>query len=321
MELPAAPPAPVAPDGAIAFGTYVGRTGPVDWTPARHAGGRRAGGWKRWHYVLAAGPAVVVAVAVVDLGWAASSFAYVFDRHRRRLVADTSAIGLPRRSAHVAAEPAGQAVTTFRARGARVRLARCGPSWRLTAAMAGISLDATLSESPGIPTMCAIAAVPGGVADCTHKTPCLRIEGGVSAGGTDYDLAGHFGTIDHTSGLLARRTAWRWASASAEDVALNLTEGFTAPGENVVWTADGVTAVGPVRFSFDHDDPLAPWHIASDDGGVDLEFTPEGQRREHRNLLVAASSYVQPIGVFRGRVGGAVIDALVGVTEDHVARW
>ena len=60
-------------------------------------------------------------------------------------------------------------------------------------------------------------------------------------------------------------------------------------------------------------------------GRVDLEFVPEGERREDKNLLVAVSRYVQPIGAFRGRVQVgdrtvAVVD-VPGVTEDHEARW
>ena len=80
-------------------------------------------------------------------------------------------------------------------------------------------------------------------------------------------------------------------------------------------------------FEYDPANPLAPWHIATADGLFDLTFTPEGARREDRNLIVAASRYVQPIGVFDGWVRphkGADqvrVDRLVGVTEDHSSRW
>ncbi|HYA67208.1 MAG TPA: DUF2804 family protein, partial [Acidimicrobiales bacterium] len=116
-------------------------------------------------------------------------------------------------------------------------------------------------------------------------------------------------------------TEWRWASASGNGVALNLTEGFTAPTENVVWNGGRLESVGPVRFAFDRENPASPWRITGPDGGVDLAFAPEGHRQESRNLVLAASHYLQPFGTFRGRIGGVVIDGLVGVTEDHVARW
>jgi hypothetical protein len=56
-------------------------------------------------------------------------------------------------------------------------------------------------------------------------------------------------------------------------------------------------------------------------------FTPEGARREDKDLLVAASRYVQPIGVFDGWVRAdhnapkKDVVALAGVTEDHHSRW
>jgi hypothetical protein len=60
---------------------------------------------------------------------------------------------------------------------------------------------------------------------------------------------------------------------------------------------------------------------------VDLVFTPEGARREDKDLFVAQSFYVQPVGVFSGTIRpgpGAArlqISDLAGVTEDHRARW
>ena len=47
---------------------------------------------------------------------------------------------------------------------------------------------------------------------------------------------------------------------------------------------------------------------------------------EFKNLIVAVSRYVQPIGTFSGvlRPDGRAevrVDGLCGVTEDHVARW
>ena len=64
---------------------------------------------------------------------------------------------------------------------------------------------------------------------------------------------------------------------------------------------------------------MKPWTIRANQ--LELEFTPEGKRAEDKNLLVAASRYVQPIGTFRGKVAGVDVADLCGVTEDHAARW
>ncbi|HXX91874.1 MAG TPA: DUF2804 domain-containing protein [Acidimicrobiales bacterium] len=321
--LACAPRAPVSADGVVAYGTYQGLTGPIDWSPLRRATGRRAGSWKRWHYIAVAGPDAVAAAAVVDLGWTSSAFAYLFDRRRRALAADHSALGLPRRTARVSDRPGAGATTTFDGRRTRVRLERGdGGAWRLSVSAPGLVLDALAAEAPDGATLCAIAPVPGGIVDCTHKTPRLRVlQGRAVADDVQLDLAGCSAAIDHTSGLLARETEWHWASACGPGVALNLTQGFTAPAENALWVGGRIERIGPVSFAYDRTRPEDPWRIMSADGAVDLTFTPEGRRREDRNLVLAVSRYVQPIGTFAGCCGGQRFDGLVGVTEHHLARW
>ena len=268
-----------------------------------------------------AGPDLVAAVAVVDLGWVANAFGYLFDRTRGRLVADASVMGPPRVAAHVADQPAARSRTRFRTPGAHIDLARAETGrWHLSARLGPLVIDALLEESAA-PTLCAVAEVPGGVADCTHKTPCLSVTGVARVGDHTSDLRGHWAAIDHTSGLLARDTAWRWASATGADTAFNLTEGFTAPAENALWQRGRIEPIGPVRFVFDPEAPEAPWRITDDAGAVDLEFRPEGVRREDTNLGLARSRYVQPVGSFSGRIGSVEVSELAGVTEDHTARW
>ena len=81
-----------------------------------------------------------------------------------------------------------------------------------------------------------------------------------------------------------------------------------------------------MRFTYDPAATLRPWSIRSANGALDLAFTPAGERREDKNLFVAKSWYVQPIGTFSGAIrlpDRPPIDVrdLVGVTEDHIAKW
>ena len=85
--------------------------------------------------------------------------------------------------------------------------------------------------------------------------------------------------------------------------------------------------LGPAHFIFDPHDPMERWHIFTEDDQLELFFTPEGARRQDRKLLVAASSYIQPVGTFSGWVRSGpeepkrIVTQLPGVTEDHYSRW
>lgn len=320
------PAAPSLGGADVVPGSYAGVAPRVDWRAAAAARGRGAL-WrrlhgKRWHYAGIFTDECVVALAIIDLGWTSSAFAYLFDRRERRLRADLSRLGLPG-GADVAERPSADAVTRF----GRWRIARSagGKGWRVEAHGKGFLLDATLDEPAEAPTLCAVAEIAGGVANCTHKTLCVTARGTAAAGGASFSLDGGFASLDHTHGLLARETRWRWASATSARVGFNLVEGFNGPVENALWIDGRLHPVGRAEMSFRGDAPLEPWRIRTACGAVDVTFHPEGARGENKQLLVAASRYVQPIGVFKGTVtppGGAPLTVeLPGVTEDHAARW
>ena len=135
------------------------------------------------------------------------------------------------------------------------------------------------------------------------------------------------GSLDSSNGLLARDTAWRWASAHDRHLGFNLQQGYFGDQENALWLDGLLHPLGAAQFDFDPAQPLSPWRIHTDDGLLELQFRPEGARQDRRNLGVAASSYIQPVGTFHGWVRTAPdgpvipIDGLLGVTEDHRSRW
>jgi hypothetical protein len=322
VTLPDAPATPLAPDGTPAFGAYQGMCRLVSWDGLHAAPGPvwRFLHHKKWHYVSIAGPDLVFALAVVNLGWVGSAFAYVFDRKARELLTNLSWTGLP---PLVADRPGDGALSTATGRGMHLRLERPEGSatWKLHVRWKDLSADATLDAAAAAPTLCAVAPIEGGIANCTHKTPCLPAKGTISVGERSFALDGHTGALDHTVGLLARDTRWKWVSAAGPDLALNLVSGFNGPVENAVWRGGVLHKVGAAEILYEPTTPSAPWRIRTDDDAVDLVFTPEGERSENKDLVVAVSRYVQPFGTFRGKLLGEEIDGLVGVTEDHVARW
>lgn len=320
-ELPPAPASAVDREGRINLGRYAGRTGPIDWTGAGPGRLWRLRHWKRWQYACVIGDDHVAALAIVDLGWATTAFAYLFDRRSARVLADLSFEGLPRVSGRVADHVGVGARSAFRRGGTRLAIEHAADGWLVSAQGRGLTIEATLEADERAATICAIARVPGGIASCTHKTHGLRVRGTARSGEEAFDLAGSMAALDHTSGLLARRTAWRWASAVGPGVAINLVDGFQEPLENAVWLGGRIRPLPPVLFERDSAAPLATWRVRSDDDAVDLVFRPEGVRSQDKNLGFAASRFVQPIGIFTGTVLGQDVGRLSGVLEDHDARW
>ncbi|RSZ59960.1 DUF2804 domain-containing protein [Massilia atriviolacea] len=322
--LPAAPLTVPGPDGQPVFGRFAGAATHVDWSRlgAPYARGRwwRRFHHKRWHYTALATEQFFCGIAIVDVGWTNTAFAYVFDRSRRALAAGFSRDGLPGLTARLADHAGGG--SRFRFAGKRIEMSASKLSLRCE----GLEIDAAFG-APGAPLLLAVGPVQGGAVHATQKSSGLALTGMLRVGAQACSLAGGVASFDYSNGLLARETAWRWASAHSLALGFNLQAGYFGAHENALWLDGQLIGLGAATFVFDAADPMAPWHVFTDDGLLDLHFTPEGCRREDKNLLVAASRYVQPIGSFSGWVRASaaaprrVVTRLPGVTEDHASRW
>ncbi|MES3022114.1 MAG: DUF2804 domain-containing protein [Pseudomonadota bacterium] len=325
MPLPSAPRDIVGQDGQPRIGRFSGQASSFDWA-ALAAPFKRSALWrrfhhKRWHYVALATDRIFCGIAIVDLGWTNTAFAYAFDRASKTVVAAFSQDGLPGLSAAVAGNAGETSRFHFLSRrvtlGAGALTLRCG----------GFEIDARFDAAGAAPLLLAVGAVDGGSVHATQKSAARAMAGTVRAGGKTYPLEAGVASFDYSNGLLARDTAWRWASAHSAALGFNLQAGYFGANENALWLDGEIIALQAAHFEFDPDDARAPWHVWTEDRLLDLHFTPEGARREDKNLLVAASRYVQPIGTFSGSVRATpdgparAVERLVGVTEDHASRW
>ncbi|MFO8212182.1 DUF2804 domain-containing protein, partial [Pseudomonas aeruginosa] len=167
------------------------------------------------------------------------------------------------------------------------------------------------------------AAVNGWV--YARKVAGVRCEGQVRSALGDFDLRAidAFAHHDWSAGYMRRETFWNWACLSGEAqgrrVGLNLSCGVneTSFTENCFWLDGKLCKVDSVRFEFDRDRELGPWHIRSFDGQVDLTFEARGLHRERLNLGLLASNFKQIFGRFRGELrphgrASLVIDDLWG---------
>ncbi|HEX5372057.1 MAG TPA: DUF2804 domain-containing protein [Aquabacterium sp.] len=329
-----APPASlVTPEGGPAHGRYAGVMPRFDWSALR--GEHRRPAWwralhhKRWQYVGLGSDEVFVGLAIVHVGWCLSAFAYVFDRRQRRVLVDWSQEGLPGLAGAVSDQPVAGLRSHFRGLGGRLSLTQdeATGALQVVVVVPGMRLEAEVQTHSASPYLCAVGPIAGGVAHATQKSPALAVRGSVQVGAQRWCLDRAVACLDSSNGLLARDTRWHWACAHGEQLGFNLQQGYFGACENVLWLHGEMILLGAAHFDFDPRVPLQPWHVHTDDGLLDLMFTPEGAREQHRDLGVVVSDYIQPVGTFHGQVSRSagespvVVQGLLGVTEDHRSLW
>ncbi len=326
-SLPPAPARLVHERGIPAFGTYQGIVKQLGWQALRMPPLRqllRPLHHKRWQYAALAHEHYFIGVAVVDVGWISSAFAYLFDRRQRTLLASFSADGLPLLATRMENRAFGDA--TFQRGKQRIAFRRADNRLELTINTDALKLAAHIALPDPAQTL-AVIAPANWQAHATHKSSALAVSGFAECASQRFSLDGAVASLDASNGLLARETSWRWASAHSPTLGFNLQAGYMGDAENAIWLDGELLAVGPAHFCYDAANPLAPWRIHTEDGTVDLQFYPEGARGENKDLFIAASRYIQPIGTFEGTLihpdsGRAYpVSQLVGVTEDHYAKW
>jgi hypothetical protein len=312
--------------GTPQLGSFRGGLPRVDWSLVEGPLARLRH-HKRWVYVAIATDDVYIGLAVLRMGYAASAFVYAYDASARRLLARRSWVTLPPAS-EVGDRGGHDCRASFRTRAARIDVQ---PLRRVVVATRGLELEADLDPTMAPPAIGAIAQVAPGRFDATEKRALLGVRGALRVDGRTISLDGGLAGYDFTSGLLPRRTRWRWAFALGRDTAgeafaLNLVEGFVGEGECAAWVGGELVPLAEGRFAFDRARPESPWRVGTADGAVDLTMTPGEVHAEKRELLVARSRFVQPCGAWSGSIALAgrpplVVARALGVTEDQDVTW
>lgn len=285
---------------------------------------------KRWFYGSIVQEPYVLGFAIVDLGYAASAFAFAYEDGRGVLV-DQSALGLPR-VCRVRQKGDRRIDARFvHPIGSMRAVARDGdPAIEIAIRTRELDVQATLDARGAPPALTAIAPIPRGVVCATEKRAAMKVRGAALIRGHRIELDGALGGYDYTHGLLARRTRWNWAylmgrAVTGETVGLNLVQGFVGEPECAVWIDAKLHALSEGRFEYEREEPSRPWRVRTDDGAVELLFDPGGMHREERDLRLIRSRFVQPIGRFRGTIRAAnrtyELESALGVVEDQDVVW
>jgi hypothetical protein len=321
-------------NGGLLAGSFRGGLPRVDPSLAGKSRLFRVAHEKRWVYVAVTAGDLLVTAVICRFGYASNSFAFVYDRADGRMVARYSAVAPP--FAADVGDTGGEGCRArFRWLGADLSIARGHGErdYRLEITAPDLRVSARLSTEGMPPPIGAVAplAGPPGLFNATEKGVLLPAVGEVVAAGRHYALDGGLGGYDFTSGLLARRTAWRWAFAlgrarTAERVGLNLVQGFVGEPECALWVDGEIYPLSEGRFELDLAKPLQPWRVRTADGEVDLRFEPGAIHAETHDFGVVASRFIQPAGSYSGtlRVAGREpleLDGVLGVAEDQEVRW
>jgi hypothetical protein len=260
-----------------------GRPAHVPLPPERMPGWRGGRPRKRWTWVGAFGPELMLCAAVARVGPATTSWWAVWDRAAGRL----------------------QERSARHARGVGVRADR-------------VRVPGVLDLAVGDAAPVEVVSPHGAQYAWTRKRGGVRVRGTVL--GRAVDLRG---LVDESAGYHARVTAWRWSAGvgvaeSGAPVAWNLVAGLhdgPEASERTVWIAGEPHALGPVAF----EDGLAG--VAFAEGGA-LRFTAEAARARRERLVLVSSDYEQPFGAFAGELPGAGrLREGWGVMERHEVRW
>lgn len=142
----------------------------------------------------------------------------------------------------------------------------------------------------------------------------------------EFDPGRDFAILDEHKSHLPYTTDWTWGT-----FALPVASGYAGANfairpqldgqeeESCIWTPDAAEPLATVAFDRQGADPLAPWHIHSADGRLDVTFTPEGHKGVDHNFGIIAIHYAQWYGQYDGVLRGAsdswTLDGVHGVCE------
>ncbi|WP_201538916.1 DUF2804 domain-containing protein [Psychrobacter sp. 1044] len=158
--------------------------------------------------------------------------------------------------------------------------------------------------------------------------------------------------LDWTLGYMRHKTNWFWSCINSylpdgRHFALNLAMGVNETGvsENACWLDGQIYYLPPVMFVRDGlnlpaneqddtakttDNMRQPWRIYHQNLGwsnvdIDLTFTPITVYKKTDNFGVLASIFEQWLGFYSGEIrlkdDVIKIDKIMGLAEDHFAKW
>ena len=325
------------------FGLWKGQLKEVD--PRGYRRGKFSDAWlglreKRWQYVGLYTEELIVGMAIVHASYIGNIFCYVYDRtqnllwEQERIAPAGAGIRVDRN--------VSKGVVSYVADGESMRFENDLPlgkrliDVRLHSEGRDVDIRVEIIDDIEQNTpLQVVTPTADGDFTFTHKAAGLPVLGSVRLGNHRYELKPEkdFAALDFSYGYPARDTFWNWVSLAGHSscgkrVGINLVDPIfdAVNNENAFWIDGELYKVGKTIFEYNEADTLMPWKIRSEDGLVDIVFTPLGKREQSIDYMLLASRFQQPFGHFSGILklpnGQRIsIDNVPGVVEEHHARW
>lgn len=284
-------------------------------------------GYKQFQFVGVSGPDWLLAVAIADVRYVCSGFAYLYQQ------------GKPAREFALLAPLGFGCLTSDSPQHGRASMGKGTKQWQIDNDASGWVLSL---QTPGLQAELQLdfdqqqplaLAAPTGYNGWTYteKNNALRVSGSLLRDGQPLDLTKARGGIDFSAGFMRRETSWRWSSINTlldgAPFGLNLAAGVNETGlcENALWYDGNIQHLSPARFEFDRGQ-ATPWRIRTLCGEIDLIFHSDFCRQEKLQLGLLASNFRQYAGLYSGTVrlrDGRVLQLqhCLGLAEDHYAKW
>ena len=285
--------------------------------------------YKQFQFICVTGADWLLAVAIADIRYANSGFAYLY-RFDTNLAISKGLLLPGALGCQMSNSPSvGEAKQQFGSY--KVAIKTNVTNWQLTIDTKELKASLTLEKANQMPlALCAPTGYNGFT--YTEKSNALKVTGSLEFQSKPLDLTQALAGYDFSAGFMRRQTSWRWASISAmvEGLAfgLNMAAGVNETGlcENALWFDGQIQHLSPASFVFDRTDDKKPWQVISLCGEVQLEFTPLYCRQEKVNIGLLASNFRQYVGLYTGFVvlqNGTKLplNEVKGLAEDHYAKW
>lgn len=283
--------------------------------------------YKQFQFVCVSGPGWLLAVAIADVRYVCSGFAYLYQQ------------GKPTREFALLAPLGFGCLTSDSPQLGAAKMGKGAKHWQIQSASSGWTLTV---QAPGLVAEVQLdfdqqqplaLAAPTGYNGWTYteKNNALRVSGSLVLDGQPLELTKARGGIDFSAGFMRRETSWRWSSINTlldcVPFGLNLACGVNETGlcENALWYDGTIQHLSPARFEFERGQ-ATPWRISTLCGEVDLTFESDFCRQEKLQLGLLASNFRQYVGFYNGTLrlnDGRILQLqhCLGLAEDHYAKW